>query len=94
MLRVTDSIDAFRDILSSVIDVHLTLMSNNLSQTVRTLTVVSIILMTLALIAGIYGMNFQYMPELSWRYGYFTVLGLMATIGITLAAIFRKLHWW
>ena len=94
VLRVTDSIDAFRDILSSVIDVHLTLMSNNLSQTVRTLTVVSIILMTLALIAGIYGMNFENMPELTWRYGYFTVLGLMATIGITLAAIFRKLHWW
>ncbi len=94
VLRVTDSIDAFRDILSSVIDVHLTLVSNDLSQTVRTLTVVSIILMSLALIAGVYGMNFEYMPELTWRYGYFTVLGVMSILGISLAVLFRKLRWW
>lgn len=94
VIRVTDSIDAFRDILSSVIDVHLTLVSNDLSQTVRTLTVVSIILMSLALIAGIYGMNFENMPELTWRYGYFAVLGVMAVLGISLAIIFRRLHWW
>ncbi|MEX1159193.1 MAG: magnesium transporter CorA family protein, partial [Thermomicrobiales bacterium] len=58
VIRTTDTIDAYRDILSSVIDVHLTLVSNQLNQTLRTLTVASIILMSLALIAGIYGMNF------------------------------------
>jgi magnesium transporter len=94
VIRTTDTIDAYRDILSSVIDVHLTLVSNSLNQTVRTLTVVSIILMTLALIAGIYGMNFEHMPELSWRYGYFMALGAMALIAGGLALLFRRINWW
>lgn len=94
VIRVTDSIDADRDILSSVIEVHLTLQSNQLNKTVRALTAASIVLMTLALIAGVYGMNFEYMPELSWRYGYFTTLGVMAVLGIVLVIAFRKRGWW
>lgn len=94
VIRTTDTIDAYRDILSSIIDVHLTLVSNSLNQTVRTLTVVSIILMSLALIAGIYGMNFQHMPELNWQYGYYFALAAMAVIGGTLAYFFRRFNWW
>ena len=94
VIRTTDTIDAYRDILSSVIDVHLTLVSNRLNQTVRTLTVASIILMSLALIAGIYGMNFEHMPELTWRYGYYVVLAAMAAIGVLLAYLFRRFGWW
>ncbi len=94
VIRTTETIDAYRDILSSVIDVHLTLVSNRLNQTVRTLTVASIILMSLALIAGIYGMNFEHMPELTWRYGYFVVLGGMVAIGVALAFAFRRFGWW
>lgn len=94
VIRVTEAIDADREILSSVIDVHLTLVSNNLNQTVRTLTSASIVLMTLALIAGIYGMNFQHMPELAWRYGYEFALGLMAVIGGGLVLWFKRTGWW
>jgi magnesium transporter len=94
VIRITDTIDAFRDILSSVIDVHLTIVSNRLNQTVRTLTSASIILMTLALIAGVYGMNFDHMPELGWRFGYFGVLVMMALVAMALAWIFRRLGWW
>jgi magnesium transporter len=94
VIRVTDAIDSYRDILSSVIDVHLTLVSNNLNQTVRTLTVASIILMTLSLIAGIYGMNFEHMPELHWHYGYYAVLVAMVLISIALAFGFRRMRWW
>lgn len=94
VIRVTDTIDAYRDILSTIIDVHLTIVSNDLNQSVRTLTVASIILMTLALIAGIYGMNFTNMPELGWRYGYFVVVGMMILIAVALAWIFRRLRWW
>jgi magnesium transporter len=94
VIRVTDAIDSYRDILSSVIDVHLTLVSNNLNQTVRTLTVASIILMTLALIAGIYGMNFENMPELHWHYGYYGVLVAMVLISIALGFGFRRMRWW
>ena len=94
VIRVTDTIDSYRDILSTIIDVHLTIVSNDLNQSVRTLTVASIILMSLALIAGIYGMNFDHMPELGWRYGYFGALVLMVAIAAMLAWVFRRLRWW
>jgi magnesium transporter len=94
VIRVTETIDAYRDTLSSIVEVHLTLVSNRLNQTVRTLTIASIILMSLALIAGIYGMNFEVMPELTWRYGYPLVLGIMVLVAGSLALVFRRLHWW
>ncbi|MCO5175634.1 MAG: magnesium/cobalt transporter CorA [Thermomicrobiales bacterium] len=94
VIRVTETIDNYREILSTIIDVHLTVVSNDLNQTVRTLTVASIILMTLALIAGIYGMNFDTMPELHWHYGYYAVLIGMVVLTVVLAWAFRKLRWW
>jgi magnesium transporter len=94
VIRVTDSIDSYRDILASVIDVHLTLQSNQLNQTVRTLTSASIVLMSLALIAGIYGMNFNHMPELAWQYGYYIALGGMALLAGALIYLFRRIGWW
>jgi magnesium transporter len=94
VIRTTDTIDAYRDILSSVIDVHLTLVSNRLNQTVRTLTVVSIILMSLALIAGIYGMNFPLTPANDSAFGFWFAIGSMVAIGGALAAWFRRMNWW
>lgn len=94
VIRVTDQIDAYRDVLASAIDIHLSVVSNRMNQTVRTLTAASIVLMSLALIAGIYGMNFEYIPELRWHFGYFGALGIMAVLGSTLVIYFRKLGWW
>jgi magnesium transporter len=94
VIRITDTIDADRDVLSSAIDVHLSLASNRMNQTVRTLTVASIILMSMTLVAGIYGMNFRYIPELRWHYGYFIALTAMAVIGGGELAFFRKINWW
>lgn len=94
VIRVTDQIDAQREVLASAIDVHLSLVSNRMNQTVRTLTAASIVLMSLALIAGVYGMNFDNMPELRWEYGYVITLGIMAAIGSGLALVFRRLGWW
>ncbi len=94
IMRVIDGIDADRDVLSSLVDVQLSLTSNRLNETMKRLTSASIILMTLALIAGIYGMNFQHMPELTWRYGYFAVLGFMTVTGVALLVAFRRLKWW
>ncbi len=94
VIRVTDTIDGYRDILSTIIDVHLTVVSNDLNQSVRTLTVASIILMTLALIAGLYGMNFRYIPGLDWRFGYVGALAGMAIIAVALGWTFRRLRWW
>jgi magnesium transporter len=94
LVRVTDTIDTYRDLLGSALDSYLSLQSNQLNQLVKTLTLSSIILMACALIAGIYGMNFATMPELEWRFGYPFALGLMLAVGLGLAAFFRSRKWW
>ncbi len=93
LVRLTDSVDTFRDILSSALDAYLSVVSNRLNEVMKTLTASATILMSLALIAGIYGMNFHYMPELQWRYGYCAVLGLMLVVGGVLGAYFRRKGW-
>ena len=94
LVRVTDTIDTYRDLLSSALDSYLSLQGNQLNQLVKTLTLSSIILMASTLVAGIYGMNFTYMPELEWRLGYPFALGLMLTIGVGLALFFKSRKWW
>ena len=93
LLRVLDSIDTFRDLLTSALDSYLSVLSNRMNKVMKTLTASSIILMGMTLIAGIYGMNFVHMPELDWRLGYPMSLGLMAAIGISLGALFKKIDW-
>jgi magnesium transporter len=93
VLRVTEEIDAFRDVLTGLVDVQATKASNRLNATVQTLTAWSIILMTIAVIAGIYGMNFTFMPELEVPWGYYAVLGLMLATAIALITFFRRRGW-
>ncbi|MBX0329253.1 magnesium/cobalt transporter CorA [Oscillochloris sp. ZM17-4] len=94
LVRVTDSIDTYRDLLSSALDSYLSLQSNQLNQLVKALTLASIILMSCALVSGIYGMNFMYMPELSWPLGYPLALGIMLTIAAGLGLFFKSRRWW
>jgi magnesium transporter len=93
VVRVTDAIDTYRDLLASALDTFLSVQSNRLNQVVKALTVTSIILMSVTLVAGIYGMNFDYMPELHWRYGYAWALGLMVVIAGAVLAVFRRMKW-
>jgi magnesium transporter len=67
-VRVIDSLDTYRDLLGSALDTYLSIVSNDVSQTVKKMTAVTAILMVNALIAGVYGMNFEVMPELKWTY--------------------------
>jgi magnesium transporter len=92
-IRATEEIDTLRDTLSVILDAHLSASSNQLNQTVRMMTAWSIILMTMAWIAGIYGMNFERMPELQWRFGYGWALGMMVLIGSALVLFFRRRRW-
>jgi magnesium transporter len=94
LVRVTDTVDTYRDLLSSALDSYLSLQSNQLNQLVKTLTLSSIILMACALIAGIYGMNFDFMPELHWPLGYPFALGLMLFVGLGLGLFFHSRKWW
>lgn len=93
IVRITDSIDTYRDLLSSALDAFLSVQSNRLNQIVKVLTIASIVLMCDALIAGIYGMNFEFMPELHWRYGYPFALGLMVTVSVGLVLYLRRRKW-
>jgi magnesium transporter len=93
VVRITDSIDTYRDLLSSALDSYLSMQSNRLNITVQTLTSASIILMVLSLITGIYGTNFDNIPELHFQYGYFAMLGGMVAVAIGLYAFFKRKGW-
>lgn len=92
-LRIVDTIDTFRDILTGALDAYLTVISNQLNSIMKTLTVGAIVLATNTVVAGIYGMNFRYMPEIHWRYGYPFALGLMALLTAGLFYYFRRIKW-
>lgn len=93
VLRVLDWMDAYREMAGTLFEMQLTMSSHRLDQSVRTLTVASIILMSASLIAGIYGMNFDNMPELGWRLGYPIALGMMLLSANLLFVFFRRRRW-
>jgi magnesium transporter len=93
VIRVTDAVDTYRDLMSSALDSYLTVTSNRLNQVMKTLTASSIILMSMTLVASVYGMNFDHIPELHWNLGYAWALGLMAVIGFSLYSVFRRIDW-
>jgi magnesium transporter len=93
LARLTDTLDLYRDQLAGTMDANLSLASNELNRVMRTLTACSIILMSAALITGIYGMNFDIIPELHWRFGYLWALGLIALVSLVLWRYFKHLKW-
>ena len=82
-----------RELVASVLESQASAASQQLNQTLRMMAAWSIILMSIAVIAGIYGMNFRFMPEMNWRYGYAFALGLMLVVGVGLVHLFRRRHW-
>lgn len=93
VLRITEELDALRDLLTGLIEVHTSNAANRLNQTMRMLTAWSIILMSVTVVAGIYGMNFVVMPELNLSWGYYGALGLMTAVGAMLALFFHRRDW-
>lgn len=93
ILRVTEEMDSLRDLMAGLIEIQASHNGRQLNETMQTLTAWSIILMTMALIAGIYGMNFMFMPELGYRWGYLWALALMAVLGVALVGYFRRKGW-
>jgi len=93
LIRVADTIDTLRDMLSSTMDAYLSVSGNRMNKIMKRLTTVATILMSVTLIAGIYGMNFDRMPELKWRYGYVFALISMIGVGLALYAYLKKVDW-
>ena len=92
-LRLVEIIDNEREVLSGVLDAHLAVISNDLNLTMRKMTVISTVLMTCGLVAGVYGMNFPNIPEFDVKGGYFICLGVMAALSLVEVYVFRKLKW-
>lgn len=93
VLRVLEHVDLNREILASVLDANLTTVSNRLNQVMRVMTVVATILMSVTLVASVYGMNFAHMPELGWPFGYPLAIGIMVAIAAFELWLFRRMGW-
>lgn len=92
-IAIIDTIETYRDVLSGMLDIYLSTVSNRLNEVMKVLTIIATIFMPLTFIAGLYGMNFKYMPELEWRWGYFGVLGIMLAIALLMLVFFKKKKW-
>ena len=92
-VHVIDGLENDRDILSGLLDVHLSGLSNRMNEIMKLLTIISTIFIPLTFIAGVYGMNFRFMPELDWHWGYFAVLAGMLGIGLGMLVFFRRKRW-
>ncbi|MNN71292.1 Magnesium transport protein CorA [compost metagenome] len=86
-------IETDREMTADLRDSYISLNSNRMNSIMKTLTVITTIFMPLSLIAGIYGMNFNNMPELGWHYGYFIVLVLMAVLSVWMVLYFKRQGW-
>jgi magnesium transporter len=93
LIRVADTIDTLRDMLGSTMDAYLSVSGNRMNMIMKRLTSVATILMSVTLVAGIYGMNFTFMPELHWRFGYVYALLSMIGIGVGLYFYLKKVDW-
>jgi magnesium transporter len=93
LIRVADTIDTLRELLGATMDAYLSVSGNRMNMVMKRLTSISTILMSVTLIAGIYGMNFDFMPELKWRFGYIGALGSMLVIGVAIYLYFRRIKW-
>jgi magnesium transporter len=92
-IQVIDTIETYRDMVSGMLDIYLSSVSNRLNAVMKVLTIIATIFMPLTFIAGVYGMNFRHMPELEWRYGYGLIWAAMIGIGLSMLAYFRKKKW-
>lgn len=92
-IRVIDTVETFRDLLSGMMDVYLSSVSNKMNEVMKVLTIISTIFIPVTFIAGVYGMNFEYMPELKSPYGYWITWAVMLTMILSMLLYFRRKKW-
>jgi len=92
-IQVMETVETYRDMLSGMLDIYLSSVSNRMNEVMKVLTVITTIFIPLSLSAGIYGMNFQFMPELGIPWSYPVILIVMIIIGVLMIAMFRKKKW-
>lgn len=93
IIQAIDTTDMFREMLSNMLDIYLSSLTNRLNEVMKVLTIIATLFIPVTFIASIYGMNFDFMPELHWRYGYPAVLTVMGSIMLVMLTYFRRQKW-
>jgi len=93
LLKLSEMVESSRDMTSDMRDSYVSMNSDRMNKIMMTFTVITSIFVPLTFITGIYGMNFENMPELKWTFGYYMVLGIMAVVALTLMLLFKKKGW-
>ena len=93
VIHLIDSLDTYRDLTSSLVDIYINTQNTKLNEVIRLLTIISTIFIPLTFIVGVYGMNFDHMPELKWDYGYYFIWGVMIVIAGSMIGFFKYKKW-
>jgi magnesium transporter len=92
-IQIIDTIESYRDILAGMLDIYLSTLSNRMNEVMKVLTIIATIFIPITFVAGIYGMNFKFMPELEWRWGYATVWAIIVVVAGIMIGFFKKKQW-
>lgn len=92
-IEIIETLESFRDLIGGMIDIYLSSISMKLNEVMKVLTIISTIFIPLTFIVGIYGMNFRYMPEIGWRFGYPMVMLVVAAVAAAMILYFRRKKW-
>jgi magnesium transporter len=92
-VQTIETVETYRDMVSGMLDTYLSSLSNRMNEVMKVLTIIATIFIPITFIAGVYGMNFHYMPELSWKWGYFAALGAMTGVCVVMVVYFKRKGW-
>jgi magnesium transporter len=92
-VQIIDQVETYRDTIAGMLEMYLSSLSNRMNEVMKVLTIIATIFIPLTFIAGVYGMNFEHMPELAWRWGYLAVWGVMAVVAAGMLVYFRRKKW-
>jgi magnesium transporter len=93
VIQAAETVDTYRELIAGIIEINMTVVSNRLNQVMKVLTIISTIFIPLTFIAGVYGMNFHFMPELEQKPAYFIVLGIMIAVAVGMILFFKRRKW-
>lgn len=92
-VQAIDTLETFRDMLSNILDIYLSSLTARMNEIMKVLTMIATVFIPITFLASVYGMNFDYMPELHWHYGYYIVLSIMIAVAICMIFFFRRKKW-
>jgi len=93
MIQIIDSVETYRDLLSGMLETYLSSVSNRMNEIMKVLTIIATIFIPITFLVGVYGMNFKFMPEIDWRYGYFVIWGIIILAIVFMLVNFRRKKW-